>query len=230
MGAHALDMSIIRAVVLLLGCSVSLAAPVSSLSPTVCGNGEIVQTIAVHSHAINEAKLDWCFYKNGTDKQCTSCIDNLPAQPATTTIAVGASADFFVFGFKGSESGSEAELYPDSESGNWPENYDLQDPKPKLTAPVSNLSPTVCGNGDIVQTITVHSHAINEAKLDWCFYKNATDKQCTSCIDNLPAQPATTTIAVGASADFFVFGFKGSESGSEAELYPDSESGNWPEN
>ena len=94
-----------------------------------CGNGKVVQTVVVRSHAINEAKVDWCYYTNATNKECSLCLDNMPAQPGNTTIAIGASADFFVFAFKGSEAGKEAELYPEPLSGDWPQEFDLQDPK-----------------------------------------------------------------------------------------------------
>merc|ERR1712153_142514 len=163
---------------------ICVAAPVPD-TPIKCGNGKVVQTVVVRSHAINEAKVDWCYYTNATNKECSLCLDHMPAQPGNTTIAIGASADFFVFALKGSEAGKETELYPDTQSGEWPQEYDLQDPK-NVAVPAPN-APIKCGNGKVVQTVVVRSHAINEAKVDWCYY---------------------TTIAIGASADFFVFALK----------------------
>jgi len=199
-------------------------------APIKCGTGDVVKTILVRSHAINAAKVDWCL-SNSTMQgdKCTSCLDALPAQPGTASIAIGADVDYFVFALKGSEVGKEQELYPDFVSGDWPMSYDLQDP---TQVALTQEAPTTCGTGKGVKTMLVRSHAINAAKVDWCVSKppkGPAGDVCTSCMDALPAQPGNATITIGDDVDYFVFAFKGDEAGKEQELYPDFVSGDWPE-
>lgn len=98
---------------------------------TTCGSSKnVVAHVLVRSHAIAAAKVDWCVSNSsstGEADKCMSCVDSLPAQPGNLTIAITDDVDYFVFAFKGSESG-EQELYPDFVSGDWPKSYDLQDP------------------------------------------------------------------------------------------------------
>jgi len=113
----------------------------------VCGTGKPVAKILVRSHAMNAAKVDWCksnSTSNGADK-CSPCLENMPAQPANATITVGADADYFVFAFK--KGGGEQELYPEPTSGDWPLQYDLQDP-PSALLGMSSPSKTCTSNSD----------------------------------------------------------------------------------
>lgn len=111
-------------------------------APVKCGTGDVVSTLLVRSHAIEAAKVDWCISNSTAGRNqdiCTQCLDPMPAQPGNVSIAIGADVDYFVFSFKKSEEGKEAELYPDFTSGDWPESYNLQDP-PQLSevAPAAN--------------------------------------------------------------------------------------------